>query len=405
MLQDGAVSPLFNGIPKSKGMGKKQVYPIYSKDWNASSRDSEVAFGLEEANDSSGRDPVFQQDLVENFGYRILDRQVLLATNSTNSGTFFKDMQIKVNECVGRLEEDIVAKFYGGLTGGALGKVESITGAVITLEGATAKMNSFSVGQELNFGLAALTTQRFSSGTNTKFKITAVDRATYKITVSAIGDVVVDDLVFKSGDFAVAKKTGAKVSVGLSDFINPPVATNFLGLNTDNDSDRLRGHIQAKNTTGSDDGAKAYNTILNAVATITNRFYKYRTTMIAGPTDLFYMMMKSVAFKQGVNAANFAEKDFYGINKKLDALLIATTKGTIPMVFDPSCPQRVFGIFNPALRIKYLAEGDKLVGFKSQNGSRVFNVQKNGKNNAIFQLENYTALINMLPGPFWYFDL
>ena len=438
-LIDGSKSHLFIGVDKIRSRGKEIRWSAWAGDWSKSSRDPQTAYDSEKAPDpifpiagaTKGANPTFIYQLIPNFAYRTIGRQAMLAS-STNSGTFFKDLEMKVQEAVDKMHEDIVAKMYGthgplGVTiAGQIGRVDTVTAAgtydqEIEIELESSNLQMFSSGGEYEFAAAAYNgttdlrkAHTVSTVTRNSFQIAALDKAAGEFTfVNTRGGTgtspEVGDYIWRKGDYLLSHggSTGRPQPVGLANYIVPNSLSDFLGVNLNIDPIRLYGFQQTLNSrSGSSAGEKIHDTISAAIRKMSARHRKYKNTEIyAHPSVFLDLVTDRRLYKSSVNIMNMQEKKFYGMPHEMDALLVMTPQGTIPMFFDVGCPPtRVFGSFKKALKLAYLSEdAGKIVSFKKQNENRVF-VARDGTNDNMFQLESYTALANYLPGCFWYFD-
>ena len=416
-LLKGSESPLFQSVAVKMKVnddgGKDYTIPQWRAQKSTASRDSQTSFDRNSAG-ATGDRAVFIHQMVPNFDYVIIERQTRLASSSTNVGTFFETLKSDADQSVGDMEMDIVSSIYGGNTGGSVGKVDAISGSVITLDDNDI-VQKFQKGKHLEFAAAvyggSTDSRRLVAANRRTARITRIDYYARKITLDVVANIAANDIIWSEGNYL--KSAEGSQHVGLSDYTPATAITstdNFLKMNRYADPVRLSGYFETV-TNGSDDkddGDAIMKALVKACVRSSSVFPRFaQNKIVANP--VIHTVLSNSYLREQIRWIDPGSKEAmrYG-TYGFTAFKIRGSKGDVPVVYDSYCPVgEIHGLHEAALQLRYMSyKKGMVIAFKTEGdaGGRI-HIDQAGKNNDIMMLESYTFMANYLPGSFFKLDV
>ena len=422
-IANGKTSPLWQIFAMSKqksGGGKDYEMPQWGSQKRTSGRHHRTVVARDAAG-ATGDRQVFKYNMIQNFDRVSTDRYVQQA-NAGEPGSFFDALENDIMQSVASMSIDIIKGFYGDQSIGQIGQVSTVAiasnkkSATLTFTGSTSM-----IGLEKNM-IIELAAAKYDGSTDSRrksvgtdvdaklMKIGNVNWDTSQVTVTPLNGAnftdsgavnpAKDDYVWKEGEYINISPLKTQ-RVGLYDYAPETLSAgeNFLDGDRSVSPHRLAMRYMGTSAPAStsDAGEVIYDAVVKSEVGVTRFFPEYGITHIVANPVVKAALQLSKIFKTGVRwIENDATKKRVGAIG-FSAFHVLGSKGDLPMIFDPFCPEhQVFGFYGPAFKVKYLSFDNNLVSFKQQSGSRVI-LDHTDNVNKLF-LENYMFLCNSLMG-------
>ena len=365
-IVSGSDSPIFRWMEMKKTQsqgGKNYTTNIWGSQKRTSSRSSQATHDRNK-NDTSADRLTFIHNMIPNFDDVRVEREAMLSSGS-NIGSFLDDLRADVDQSVKSMETDILGYIYGtGKGTGQIGVVKSVNSsaktAVLTDDTIAQIVET---GQVVEFAAAKYdgsTDARRVAGTAKVHQIEKYDPYTKTITFSTFPTgLEATDIMWKEGDYLLSN--ASKQHTGILDYIPASVSAgeNFHNIDRSKYPGRLRGRYATVTnaSAGDDSGEKIYNALVDQVINVSKVFPKFMVDKIVANPDVMGKLQKSEIFKKGVRWIESETEMKRSGTIGFSAFNVLSTKGNIPMVFDPHCPEgEILGVNSNAWKLKYLSE-------------------------------------------------